>query len=715
MARMKELEGEVLDLLVELGDDQYVAEITGHTITPENFLGIEINPRAAAIAQLVLWIGYLQWHFRVNGKDRAPPEPILRDVRTIENRDALIEYDEKVLERDEHGKPVAGWDGETLKEHSVTGKKVPDEDARVEVWRYVKPRAAKWPQADFIVGNPPFIGSKRMPLRLGQPYVDAVRTVFPEVAGSADFVMYWWQRCSAFVRSNSVRRFGLITTNSIGQSQSRRVLQKAMTGKSPIQIVFAIPDHPWRDAETEADVRVAMTVAAPSNEQGRLWTIESEKHLSDGSADLRFRERRGSIHADLTIGANVADAIPLKSNGNVSFQGPILVGEGFRLEATELAGLGLSREKLPTCVQPYVIARDIMQGGEPRWVIDFYGLSEVEARDRYPALYQHVVTHVLPERQANKDKLFRENWWIFGRPRPAMRSAIAGLDRYIITAETAKHKLFTFEEAATLPDHKLYVIASPSAYLLGGLSSKIHVTWALAAGGRLGVGNDPTWTNTTTFLPFPFPADVPEPLKDRIRAEAEALDTLRKHVLAKHDDLTLTKLYNVLEALREGRTLNEVERDLHDRGLVTVICQHHDRIDAAVAEAYGWPAVLPDEEILVRLVALNRTRAAEEIKGHVRWLRPEYETPDHPAPVTQSFDLGEAATVIADNVIPWPVTLPEQVSAIQNILAAAATPLAPQDVARAFKGKRASTVRPVLDALAGVGMARRLADGRYAA
>src|SRR3546814_6732245 len=89
-------------LLVDLGDDQYLAELTGHTITPENFLGIEINPRAAAIAQLVLWIGYLQWHFRVNAAGRAPPEPILRDVRTIANRDALIEWDDKVLRSEEH-------------------------------------------------------------------------------------------------------------------------------------------------------------------------------------------------------------------------------------------------------------------------------------------------------------------------------------------------------------------------------------------------------------------------------------------------------------------------------------------------------------------------------------------------------------------------------------------------------------------------------------
>src|SRR5690606_13371329 len=142
--------------------ERYLAELSGHTITPENFLGIEINPRAAEIAQLVLWIGYLQWHFRVNGEERMPEPPVLRDVKTIECRDALIEWDKRELVRDEHGVPVTRWDGETTKRHSVTGKDVPDETARVEVYRYVDPKPAKWPKADFIVGNPPFIGSKRM-------------------------------------------------------------------------------------------------------------------------------------------------------------------------------------------------------------------------------------------------------------------------------------------------------------------------------------------------------------------------------------------------------------------------------------------------------------------------------------------------------------------------------------------------------------------------
>ena len=189
-------------------------------------------------------------------------------------------------------------------------------------------------------------------------------------------------------------------------------------------------------------------------------------------------------------------------------------------------------------------------------------------------------------------KQYANQWWSYAKPRPEIRKALTGLKRYIATVETSKHRWFTFLELKVLPDQKIRVVASEDSYLLGVLSSRFHVLWALDAGGL--VGPTPTWTNTTGFDPFPFPADVPEPLKARIRAEAEALDALRKRVLAAHDDLTLTKLYNVLEALKAGRALTAAERDLHDRGLVTLIRRHHERLDAAVAEAYGWPDSLDD-------------------------------------------------------------------------------------------------------------------------
>jgi len=370
----------------------------------------------------------------------------------------------------------------------------------------------------------------------------------------------------------------------------------------------------------------------------------------------------------------------------------------------------------------YRNGRDLASRPRGVKVIDLYGLSEAEVLERHPAIFQHLSNAVRPQRngQAAKSKTadakqYAEKWWLFGKPRPDLRKALRGVTRYIATIETAKHRVLQFLPMSILPDNKLICIALDDAYALGILSSRFHVPWAIASGGRLGMGDDPVYVKSRCFDPFPFPADVPESLKDKIRAQADALDVLRKRVLVEHEDLTLTRLYNVLEALKEGRPLTDAERGIHDRGLVTLIRQHHDVIDALVAEAYGWPADLSDEEVLARLVALNKKRAAEEAKGLIRWLRPEFQAPDYKAPVTQTLDLGEAAAVLPDNVIPWPGTLPEQVSAVQSILSAAGSPLAPQDVARAFKGKRAATLRPVLDALAGIGMARRLKDGRYAA
>lgn len=720
MARMKELEGEVLDLLMDLGDTQYVAELTGHTITPENFLGIEINPRAAAIAQLVLWIGYLQWHFRVNGRNSPPPEPILRDIRTIENRDALIDWNAKELDRDESGAPVTRWDGETMKIHSVTGKPVPDETARVEVYRYVSPRAATWPKADFIIGNPPFIGSKRMRSALGDTYVDAVQCALPAVPDATDFVLRWWHLAARIVGRGETRRAGLICTNSIYQAYNRRIIEQHLNSASEaVSLTFVIADHPWVDEKDGAAVRISMSVIAAGANSGRLISQikEDEAALPDG--------QYGAIGADFRIGADLTSANNLAANANLCCVGMKVIGDGFVLSAAEE---GNFREKggseYSNVVRPYLNGRDLSQTSRNVFVIDFYEKSEAWAKLNYPNLYQHLFSTVKPFRDESRNIKFREDWWVIGHPRPLFRSFTGKLERYIVTLETAKHRFFVFIPKITVPDSALVTFGFDDAYNLGILSSRYHVDWALAAGGRLGVGNDPRYNKTRCFDPFPFPGDVPEPLKARIRAEAEALDALRKRVLAEHPDLTLTKLYNVLEALRAadlgGPALTDKDRDVHDRGLVTLIRQHHDAIDDGVADAYGWGAdhragTLDDETILTRLVALNADRAAEEARGLIRYLRPDYQDPGYRAPVSATLDLGEAAVAPVSNVIPWPATLPDQVGAIQAILAAAARPMAAQDVARTFKGKRASTVRPVLDALAGVGLARRLTDGRYAA
>jgi hypothetical protein len=730
LARMKELEGEVVSLLSELGDVDYVLGLSGHTITPENFLGIEINPRAAAIAQLVLWIGYLQWHFRVSGEGRMPPEPVLRDVKTIENRDALITWDKKILERDEHGKPLTRWDGETMKVHPVTGKKVPDEEARVEVERYVAPKAAKWPKADFIVGNPPFIGGKDVRERLGGGYFDALFKT-TDVPESADFVMHWWDKAALATRKDKTWRFGFVTTNSLVQTFSRRVTAKHLDAKDRVSILFGIPDHPWVDEKDGAAVRIAMTVAAKGKAEGRLLSVSDE---SSAPEKVDFESDLGLISSNLRIGPDVTSAQLLQSNQKLGFQGVKLHGDGFIVTPEQAETLCPSHGENETPAirtgygdEPIVIfdfrnRNDVTSNPRGLKVIDLFGLTDVEVRTRFPSVYQHLLNVVRPKRegQAAKSgtadaKKYAEEWWLFGKTRPEMRKALSSLSRYIVTVRTAKHRVFSFLDGHVVPESRLVTIALDDPYNLGVLSSTIHQIWTLGTGAKL--EDRPNYNNSEAFDPFPFPAGVPEPLKARIRAEAEALDALRKKVLADHADLTLTGLYNVLEALKAGRALTDKERDMHDRGLVTLIRQHHDAIDAAVAEAYGWPADLSDEDILTRLVALNKERAAEEAKGIIRWLRPEFQAPGAVAPqVNATLDLGDApvATTTA-TIIPWPKTMAEQITSVAAILSASPAPQHPRDIARTFEGKRAASVTPVLDALTAIGQARRLADGRYAA
>ena len=158
LEHMKRLEGEVLDQMhvfgAGFGGSQQRLEAEGLTVDPHQFLGLELNPRAAAIAELVLWIGYLQWHFRTQGSG-LPPQPILKDFRNVECRDAVLAWDAVETVLDERGIPVSRWDGVTMKTHPVTGEAVPDDNARKPLERYLNPRKADWPPADYIVGNPP--------------------------------------------------------------------------------------------------------------------------------------------------------------------------------------------------------------------------------------------------------------------------------------------------------------------------------------------------------------------------------------------------------------------------------------------------------------------------------------------------------------------------------------------------------------------------------
>ncbi|WP_375383541.1 class I SAM-dependent DNA methyltransferase, partial [uncultured Sphingomonas sp.] len=547
MARMKELEGEVLDLLVDLGDDQYLAELTGHTITPENFLGIEINPRAAAIAQLVLWIGYLQWHFRVNGADRPPPEPILRDIRTIETRDALIEYDERVLERDASGAPVSRWDGETMKPHPVTGKPVPDEVARVEVYRYVKPRRATWPKADFIVGNPPFVSSRETRELLGDGYANALRTAFPRIPGNVDLVMYFWSEAARCVRAGA-RRFGLIATSRMRMEQNREVTAKALG--DDLEIVHAIPDHPWAGKEADAGVRVAFTVVAGAGHASKML-LTSPDHdnpkarVPDGTvldqSDL-IASRRAVISADLSPSVDTSTLKELRAWDRIVHAGMKPYARSLILGDGEARQIFSDEEQLNKYAPFYLNGQDVARRARGARVLDFNSFdTEQGVRNASEPAYQYLLNHTKPERSQERNPRLRNEWWRFEASREELRAGLKGIVYYIATVENSPTRYFVFLSSKTLPDQKLRCIASDDSYVLGVMSSRFHALFSSRLGGRHGVGNTPVY-NTKCATAFAFPADAPDDRKAKIREEAEALDALRKRVMAEHADLTLTKL-----------------------------------------------------------------------------------------------------------------------------------------------------------------------------
>ena len=568
-------------------------ETAGLTVDPRQMLGIEKNPRAARIAEAVLWIGYLQWHYRTRG-DVNPPQPVLKDYKNIEHRDALLDWDKMEYVTDERGIPKTRWDGKTMKTHPVTGEHVPDESARAVEERYFNPRKAAWPGADFVVGNPPFIGTSNMRRSLGDGYTDAVRKTYKQVPESADYVMYWWHIAAGLAREGKIKRFGLITTNSIRQTFNRRVVQHHMGQKKPLSLVFAVPDHPWVDSADGADVRIAMTVGEGGEHVGELASVIEETGGQGEGVDVALKTREGRLQSDLRVGQAVSLASRLISSSGISSRGMQLFGSGFIVTREEASRLGLGRiPGLDRHICEYRNGRDITQTPRGVMVIDLFGLSAEEVRRRYPEVYQRIVERVKPERDAkshSKDGAgYARLWWLFGKPRQELRKYCAGLRRYIATVETSKHRFFVFLDESILPDNMLVNIAVDDPFHLGILSSRAHVAWALAAGGRMGVGNDPRYNKTRCFETFPFP-DVTDAQRQHIGDLAEQLDARRKHRQQLHPKLTLTGMYNVLEKLRCGEELTGADKVIHEQGLVTVIGELHDELDAAVLDAYGWRA-----------------------------------------------------------------------------------------------------------------------------
>ncbi|MDO7849938.1 hypothetical protein Q5H92_26500 [Hymenobacter sp. M29] len=227
------------------------------------------------------------------------------------------------------------------------------------------------------------------------------------------------------------------------------------------------------------------------------------------------------------------------------------------------------------------------------------------------------------------------------------------------------------------------------------------------------------YNKTHCFDPFPFPAATPAQ-QARIRELAEQLDAHRKRQQAQHPSLTLTDLYNVVEKLRAAQPLSAKDQTVNQQGLASVVLSLHQQLDAAVADAYAWPAALPDAEILTRLVRLNHERAREEQAGHVRYLRPAYQAPETEQarlslPTAAAFSDAGRSTPATEGIAPqaWPAELAQQMQALRDALQQAAQPLTAAQVATRFKRLKPDKAEPLLQTLAALSLLRQTPEGAY--
>lgn len=539
-------------------------------VGPECVRGIEINPFAAELARVSVWIGEIQW-MREKGFG-VSKNPILKSLQTIECRDALLNED--------------GTE-------------------------------AKWPEADVIIGNPPFLGSYRFIGAFGEDYTRLVRKAFEEsLPGTIDLVMYWFYKAGVMLRLGHIRKVGFVSTNSIRGGANRQVLEEFAEQS---RIFEAWSDEPW--VIDGAAVRVSIVCLengeGPSRLDGTIVpSILSDLTvpLSNGNIDLRSVNDLRQNH-DLSY-------LGTKKGGPFDFMGDVA---RFMLTAP----LNPNGRPNSDVIRRRFTGGDMVKRPEDRWIIDFGHAVSKEQAALFEAPFQHVLTHVKPVRDKNRRQWRRENYWIHSEPAPGLRQAISGLSRFIGTPRIAKHRVFIWLPISSSIDDGAIAIARDDDTTFGVLHSKFHELWTLRMCTWLGVGNDPRYTPTTCFETFPFPENltpnipaldyVNDPRAHAIAKTAARLNELRENWLNPPDLVKrvpevvpgypdrILPVDDKAAKILKARTLTK----LYNERPAWLANAHRD-LDHAVAAAYGWPTDLSDEEILERLFALNQERAAQQ-------------------------------------------------------------------------------------------------------
>ena len=519
-----DLEKQVIDFNDAQGWDEMYPQVK-----PSQMLGLEINPYAAELARTALWIGYIQWH-QSNGI-RYRQIPILTPMNnSIRRTDAILD------------------DGNTA-----------------------NPRETEWPDAEFIIGNPPFLGHFPFREQLGDEYVNAVYSLFGDrIPNYSDLCCYWFEKARAQIADGKSRRAGLLATQAIRFQSNRPVLARI---KETGDIFNAVSDKDWMLEGANVNISIIC--------------------FDDGSETARILDHApvSKINTDLTSGADITQAKRLAENADISFMGITQIGP---FDITREMAQEMLRQTNPhgkpnsDVVKRWTIGRDINQRSRDMWIIDF-GLDMPEAEAAlYEAPFEYLRVNVKPRRDNHRDPRIKNNWWRLGVPRGAMRRALNGLPRYIGTSMVSRHRMFSYIDGDVLAENTVIVFARDDDYFFGVLHSRIHEVWATALGTQL--EDRPRYTPTTCFETFPFP-EPDDAQRAAIAGAAKALNELREQRLKGDAKTTLTSLYNQRPAW---------------------LANAHAALDAAVAAAYGWPAELADAEILERLLALNLERALRQ-------------------------------------------------------------------------------------------------------
>lgn len=515
-----------------------------HRVGPEQMRGLEMNEYAHELAPITVWIGYIQWH--TDNAGGSLQEPILRNMDTIHEQDAILAHDA---------------DG-TLRE-------------------------PEWPEADVIIGNPPFLGGNRLRQELGGVYVDALFKLYEgRVPAFSDLVCYWFEKSRALVEEGKVKRVGLIATQSIRGGVNRQVLDRI---KEAGDIFWAQSDREW--VLNGADVHVSMV--------GFDNGTETTRELDGAAVE--------AINADLTGAIDLTGAAVLPENANICFMGPSPKGP-FDIEEdlakTMLnAPVNVNGRPNSDVVRPVVSSTDI--GGHPRhkWTIDFSAMPLEEAQ-QYELPFEHLKKTAYEKRSQIAEKGRAAKWWQYARFRPEMRKALVGLHRFIATGSVGKHRHFIWVEARVLCNQGTCVFARADDYAFGVLHSRAHELWARIKGTQLRERESGfRYTSTTTFETFPFPWPLgQEPVDDpEVKAISQAASDL---VGARRNWLSPP---GATPAELAERTLNSLYNSRPD-WLGTL----HTKLDVAVLAAYGWSESLTDAELLEQLLALNQSRVSGE-------------------------------------------------------------------------------------------------------